>query len=111
MRDSGIIEVRKCQHCGCQFGVNSRQLRAKFCDGCKAAAKTERQKKYYEDNKDVIKARQKKYNRKRPKRVITCVRCGQNFKLWRGVTDVCRGCLINGSAADRKRGYLRAIVD
>lgn len=106
-----VIETRQCARCGTEFGVTCRQLRKKYCDRCKSTAYREIQKVYAESNKEMIRQKMKKYRKRKPKRIIRCVRCGKDFKLWRGVSDVCVECLMRGSAEERKRAYLRNVVE
>jgi uncharacterized C2H2 Zn-finger protein len=105
-----VVEYRRCPRCNQTFGVNKKQMRKIYCDDCKKDAVRERKHEYYEENRETIRIKAKKYRKKRPLRVIECSRCGKGFKLWRGKTTICIDCLMTGSADERKRAYLRNVI-
>lgn len=111
MKKFEVIETKQCARCGAEFGVTCRQLRKKYCDECKPDVYKEIKKAYVESNRELIKQKAKKYRKPKPKRIIRCVRCGKDFKLWRGMSSVCIDCLMNGDSQDRRLAYLRNVIE
>lgn len=104
-----IIENRKCEMCGCEFGITALQKKKRYCKKCAEISYSRYIKAYRKSNKQkqAVKKWYKK-NHKEESHYNICTLCGEQFLTKQGKAKYCISCV---EAKAETETYFRRILE